>query len=74
MVSVMDSKPSRVPEPASRPMQAMFNLVTVEGKELSQAAKAFFDYMLSAEASELIVKAGAVPVAEVEEAAAEEAK
>ena len=55
-------------------VQRPFNLVTVEGKELSQAAKAFFDYMLSAEASELIVKAGAVPVAEVEEAAAEEAK
>ena len=54
-------------------VQRPFNLVTVEGKELSQAAKAFFDYMLSAEASELIVKAGAVPVAEVEEAAAEEA-
>lgn len=55
-------------------VQRPFNLVTVEGKDLSQAAKAFFDYMLSAEASELIVKAGAVPVAEVEEAAAEEAK
>ena len=55
-------------------VQRPFNLVTVEGKELSQAAKAFFDYMLSAEASGLIVKAGAVPVAEVEEAAAEEAK
>lgn len=55
-------------------VQRPFNLVTVEGKELSQAAKAFFDYMLSAEASELIVKAGAVPVAEVEETAAEEAK
>ena len=54
-------------------VQRPFNLVTVEGKELSQAAKAFFDYMLSTEASELIVKAGAVPVAEVEEAAAEEA-
>lgn len=54
-------------------VQRPFNLVTVEGKELSQAAKAFFDYMLSAEASELIVKAGAVPVAEVEETAAEEA-
>ena len=54
-------------------VQRPFNLVTVEGKELSQAAKAFFNYMLSAEASELIVKAGAVPVAEVEEAAAEEA-
>lgn len=55
-------------------VQRPFNLVTVEGKELSQAAKAFFDYMLSAEASGLIVKAGAVPVAEMEEAAAEEAK
>ena len=54
-------------------VQRPFNLVTVEGKELSQAAKAFFDYMLSAEASGLIVKAGAVPVAEVEKAAAEEA-
>ena len=54
-------------------VQRPFNLVTVEGVELSEAAKAFFDYMFSAEASELIVKAGAVPVAEVEEAAAEEA-
>ncbi len=54
-------------------VQRPFNLVTVEGKDLSQAAKAFFDYMLSAEASGLIVKAGAVPVAEMEEAAAEEA-
>ena len=54
-------------------VQRPFNLVTVEGKELSQAAKAFFDYMLSAEASGLIVKAGAVSVAEVEETAAEEA-
>lgn len=54
-------------------VQRPFNLVTVEGKELSQAAKAFFDYMLSDEASALIVKAGAVPVTKAEETAAEAA-
>ena len=31
------------------------------GVELSEAAKAFFDYMVSADAADLIAKAGAVP-------------
>ncbi|NLB15672.1 MAG: phosphate ABC transporter phosphate-binding protein, partial [Clostridiales bacterium] len=34
-----------------------------EGEELSAAAKAFFDYMTSSAANDLIRKAGAVPVA-----------
>lgn len=42
-------------------IQRPFTLVTVEGKKLSPAAQAFFDYMLSAEAADLIRKAGAVP-------------
>ena len=44
-------------------IQRPFNLITVEGKELSAAAKAFFDYATSADAAELIRGAGAVPVA-----------
>ena len=47
-------------------IQRPFNLVTKEGVELSEAAQAFFDYMISADACELITSAGAVPVAEVE--------
>ncbi len=50
-------------------VQRPFNLVTMDGVELSEAAKAFFDYMLSADAADLITKAGAVPVAEAAEAA-----
>ena len=50
-------------------VQRPFNLVTMDGVELSEAAKAFFDYMLSAAAADLITKAGAVPVAEAAEAA-----
>lgn len=45
-------------------VQRPFNLVTKEGVELSEAAQAFFDFMTSTDASELIVSAGAVPVAE----------
>ncbi len=44
-------------------IQRPFNLITKEGKELSPAAKAFFDYMLSTDAAGLITKAGAVPTA-----------
>ena len=55
-------------------VQRPFNLVTMDGVELSEAAKAFFDYMLSVDAADLITKAGAVPVAEAVEAATEESK
>ena len=41
-------------------MQRPFVLVTMEGKELSAAAQAFFDYALSADAASIIAKAGAV--------------
>ena len=44
-------------------MQRNFNFVTVEGKALSESAKAFFDFVLSAQADELILSAGAVPTA-----------
>ena len=46
-------------------VQRPFNLVTMDGVELSEAAKAFFDYMVSADAADLNTKAGAVPVAQV---------
>ena len=55
-------------------VQRPFNLVTMDGVKLSEAAKAFFDYMLSVDAADLITKAGAVPVAEATEAATEESK
>ena len=42
-------------------VQRPSNLVTMEGAQLSEAAKAFFDYMVSADAADLIAKAGAVP-------------
>ena len=41
-------------------VQRPFVLVTVEGKALSPAAQAFFDYAISAEAAPIIAKAGAV--------------
>ena len=44
-------------------IQRPFVMVTVEGAELSEAAQAFFDFATSADASELISGAGAVPVA-----------
>ena len=44
----------------SYPVQRPFVLVTVEGKELSPAAQAFFDYALSSDAAGIIAKAGAV--------------
>ena len=43
-------------------VQRPFVLVTVTGKELSAAAKKFFDYALSADAADIIRAAGAVPV------------
>ena len=49
-------------------IQRPFNLVTLENAELSEAAKAFFDYMISEDAAELITMAGAVPVAAAEAA------
>ena len=44
-------------------IQRPFVLVTKEGTELSPAAQAFFDWALSADASDLIRSAGAVPKA-----------
>ena len=41
-------------------VQRPFVLVTVEGKVLSQAAQSFFDYVTSADAADIIAKAGAV--------------
>ena len=41
-----------------------FVLVTKDGAELSEAAQAFFDYVTSTDASDIITAAGAVPVAE----------
>ena len=38
-------------------------LVTVDGKALSPAAQAFFDYATSSDAASIIAKAGAVAVA-----------
>ena len=55
-------------------IQRPFNLVTLEDGELSEAAQAFFDYMLSEDAADLITQAGAVPAAQAEAAEAEEQK
>lgn len=44
----------------SYPVQRPFVLVTVEGKALSAAAQSFFDYATSADAVDIIAKAGAV--------------
>ena len=44
-------------------IQRPFNLITKDGGTLSEAAQAFFDYMVSAEAAQLITEAGAVPTA-----------
>ena len=52
-------------------IQRPFNLVTLAEGELSPAAQAFFDYMLSEDAGELISKAGAVPAVQPDEAEAE---
>ena len=45
---------------SSYPVQRPFVLVTVEGKALSAAAQSFFDYATSADAADIIAKAGAV--------------
>lgn len=55
-------------------VQRPFNLVTMEGAQLSEAAKAFFDYMVSADAADLIAKAGAVPAVLAEAEAETEAE
>ena len=44
-------------------VQRPFVLVTVDGKALSPAAQAFFDYATSSDAASIIAKAGAVAVA-----------
>ncbi len=44
-------------------VQRPFVLVPMEGKELSPAAQAFFDYAISSDAASIIAKAGAVAVA-----------
>ncbi len=44
-------------------IQRPFNLITREGEALSDAAQAFFDFCISADAADLIRDAGAVPVA-----------
>lgn len=44
----------------SFPIQRPFVVVTVEGGELSAAAKAFLDYAMSAEVADIIAAAGAV--------------
>ena len=44
-------------------VQRNFNFVTIEGKELSPSAQAFYDFLLSSDADELIINAGAVPTA-----------
>ncbi len=44
-------------------MQRNFNFVTIDSKELSDVAQAFYDFVLSADADDLIVNAGAVPTA-----------
>ena len=44
----------------SFPIQRPFVVVTVEGTELSAAAKAFLDYAMSAEVADIIAAAGAV--------------
>ncbi len=43
-------------------VQRNFNFVTVQDKELSEAAKAFYDFVLSEQAVDVIKNAGAVPV------------
>ena len=43
-------------------VQRPFVLVTKEGAELSETAQAFFDYITSADANEILIAAGVVPV------------
>lgn len=44
-------------------VQRPFVLVTVEGKELSSVAQAFFDYATSGKINDIFIKAGVVPAA-----------
>jgi phosphate transport system substrate-binding protein len=48
-------------------IQRNFNVITNDSKTLSPAAQAFFDYITSADAADLISQAGAVPVATSEQ-------
>ena len=60
-VSVGGVKPTEASvKDGSYVIQRPFVLVTVEGKELSETAQKFFDYVTSAEAADVIAKAGAV--------------
>ncbi|MBQ1940739.1 MAG: phosphate ABC transporter substrate-binding protein [Selenomonadaceae bacterium] len=43
-------------------IQRPFNLITKEGQQLSEAAQAFYNFMISEAAHELILRVGAVPV------------
>jgi len=43
-------------------IQRPFVVVTKTGEELSPVAQAFFDFITSAEANEIVAAAGAVPV------------
>ena len=45
-------------------VQRPFVLVTMEGTALSESAQAFFDYITSADANEVITAAGVVPAQE----------
>ena len=47
----------------SYPIQRNFNFIISDSKELSDVAQAFVDYATSADASDLIAGAGAVPLA-----------
>lgn len=42
-------------------IQRNFNLITKKGQKLSKQAQAFYDYMTSKDANDLIMKAGVVP-------------
>ncbi|MDY6053594.1 MAG: phosphate ABC transporter substrate-binding protein [Anaerovibrio sp.] len=43
-------------------IQRPFNLITKEGQQLSEAAQAFYNFMISEAAHELILRVGGVPV------------
>ena len=60
-LSVGKVKPTEVKD-GSYVVQRPFVLVTKEGKALSDTAQKFFDYVTSADASQIISDAGAVPV------------
>lgn len=54
-------------------IQRPFNLVTMDGTELTAQAQAYFDYITSEDAADLIKEAGAVPATAIVEADAEAA-